>query len=66
MDKEIIGNRKHCTGSPKLRKQINSSKVVHTFLTKRTESNKLIKRIERKISKGTHLPIKVKDLQTGY
>ena len=33
-NKNIIGEQKHYRGNPELRKQINSSKEVHTFFAK--------------------------------
>ena len=39
---------KHYSGSPGLRQQINTSEVVHTFLPRYIDLNKVIKFTERK------------------
>ena len=40
--------------------------MVHTFLPKQTDLNKIIWLIGRKILKGTHLPMSIKEIHTGY
>ena len=45
---------KHFRDKPESKRQINASKVVHTFLPKQTDLNKVIKHIEREILKGSY------------
>ena len=39
---------------------------MYTLLPKQTEINKILRIIERKILKGTHLPIPLKVIWAGY
>ena len=48
---------KHSKDSPELRRWVNTSKVVCKFLPKQKDLNKILKLIERKMLKGTHLPM---------
>ena len=41
-------------------------RLVQKFLLKEADINKILKIIQRKILKGTHLPMTVKDIQAGY
>ena len=50
---------KHFKDNPKSKRQVNISKVIHKFLPKQTEFNEIIKLIERKILKGTQLPMTI-------
>ena len=45
---------------------INKEKVVHKYLPKQTDIDKMLEVIQRKVLKGTHLPIKIKEIQAGY
>ena len=36
------------------------------FLPKHTDTDKVLKIILRKVLKGTHLPVTVKEVQAGY
>ena len=45
---------------------INKGNFVHKYLPKQTDIDKILKMIHRKVLKGTHLPIKIKEIQTGY
>ena len=36
------------------------------FLTKQADIDKILKGIQRKVLKGTHLPVTVKEIQAGY
>ena len=56
----------HYRDSPELGKQINRSKVVHKFLPKQSNLNKIFRLTEKKISKGSHLPKKIKEVEVGY
>ena len=45
---------------------INTGKLVQRFLLKQADIDKILKIIQRKVLKGTHLPVTVNDLQAGY
>ena len=45
---------------------IDMGNLIHKFLPKQMDIDKILKIIQRKVLKGTHLPIEVKEIQTGY
>ena len=45
---------------------INMGNLIHTFLPKQMDINMILQIIQRKVLKGTHLPIEIKEIQTGY
>ena len=45
---------------------INKENIVHRFLPKQTDIHNILEVIQRKVLKGTHLPVEVKDIQVGY
>ena len=45
---------------------INKENFVHKYLPKQMDIDKILKMIQRKVLKGTHLPIKIKEIQAGY
>ena len=45
---------------------INTGRLVQKFLPKQADIDKILKVIQRKILKGTHLPVTVKEIQVGY
>ena len=45
---------------------INKENLVHRFLPKQTDIDKILEVIQRKVLKGTHLPVEVKEIQVGY
>ena len=40
--------------------------MVQKFLPKQANIDKILKIIQQKVLKGTHLSIKIKDIQAGY
>ena len=40
--------------------------LVHKFLSKQTDIDKILDVIQRKLLKGTHLPVEIKQIQVGY
>ena len=53
--------------SPKaLGELINKETLVHKFLPKQTDIDKILGVIQRKVLKGTHLPVEIKEIQVGY
>ena len=45
---------------------INKENLVHKFLPKQTDIDKIFSVIQRKVLKGTHLPVEIKEIQVGY
>ena len=45
---------------------INKENLVHKFLLKQTDIDKILGVIQRKVLKGTHLPVEIKEIQVGY
>ena len=45
---------------------INTGRLVQTFLPKEADIDKILKNIQRKLPKGMHLPVTVKEIQAGY
>ena len=51
---------------PELIDLINTEKIVQKYLPKQADIDKILKVIQRKVLKGTHLPITIKEIQAGY
>ena len=45
---------------------INKENFIHKFLPKQTDIDKTLDVIQRKVLKGTHLPVEVKEIHVGY
>ena len=45
---------------------IDTSKIVQKFLPKQANIDKILKIIQRKVLKGSHLSVTVKEIQVGY
>ena len=52
--------------SKELGDPINKGNFVHKYLPKQKDIDKILKIIQRKVLKGTHLPIEIKEIQPGY
>ena len=50
----------------KLENVINPDNLVHKFLPKQVDIDKILHIIQRKVLKNTHLPIEIKEIQAGY
>ena len=51
---------------PELKDLIDTTKLVQKYLPKQTDIDKILDIIKRKVLKGTHLPLTVKEIQVGY
>ena len=40
--------------------------MIHKYLPKQTDIDKMLEVILRKVLKGTHLPVEIKEIQAGY
>ena len=45
---------------------VNTGRLVQNFLLKQADIDKILKIIQWKICRGTHLPVTVKEIQVGY
>ena len=45
---------------------MNKGNVIHKFLPEQMDIDKILKVIQRKMLKGTHLPVEIKEIQAGY
>ena len=45
---------------------IDTGNLIHRFLPKQTDIDKILHIIQRKVLKGTHLLVEVKEIQAGY
>ena len=51
---------------PEFADLVNANNIVQKYLPKQTDIDKILKIIQRKVLKGTHLPMTVKEIQVGY
>ena len=45
---------------------IDTNNVVQRFLPKQTDIDKILEIIRKKVLKGMHLPLMIKEIQAGY
>ena len=45
---------------------IDTNNIVQRFLSKQTNIDKILEVIKRKVLKGTHIPLTIKEIQSGY
>ena len=45
---------------------IDTGNLIQKFLPKQTDIDKILHVIQRKVLKGTHLPVEIKEIQAGY
>ena len=45
---------------------INKRNLIHKFMPKQADIDKILKVIQRKVLRGTHLPVEIKEIQAGY
>ena len=60
LDKSFFQNPKE------LEDVIDMGNLIHRFLPKQTNIDKVLQIIQRKVLKGTHLPVEVKEIQVKY
>ena len=49
-----------------LKDLIDITKLIQKFLLKHTDIDKILDIIKRKVLKGKHLPLTIKEIQAGY
>ena len=47
---------------PELADLVDTNNIVQKYLPKQTDINKILKIIQRKVLKGTHLPVTIKEI----
>ena len=52
--------------SKELNNLINKNNLIQKFLPKQADIDRILKVIQRKVMKGTHLPAEIKKIQAGY
>ena len=45
---------------------INKGNLIHKYLPKQTDIDKMLEVFQRKVVKGTHMPVEIKEIQAGY
>ena len=60
LDKTFFQNPK------RLKDIIDTGNLIHKFLPKQTDIDKILHIIQRKVLKGTHLLVEIKEIQAGY
>ena len=51
---------------PELIDLVNTERIVQKYLPKQTDIDRILKVVQRKVLKGTHLPLTIKEIQAGY
>ena len=49
-----------------LKNLIDTNNIIQRFLPKQTDIDKILEVIRKKVLKGTHLPLTIKEIQAGY
>ena len=45
---------------------VDSTEIIHKYLPKHVDIDKILNITKRKVLKGTHLPLTIKEIQAGY
>ena len=45
---------------------INKGNFIHKYFLKQMDIDKILEVIQRKVLRGTHLPMEIKEIQAGY
>ena len=51
---------------PELKDLIDTTKLIQTYLPKQMDIDEILDIIKKKVLKGTHLPLTIKEIQAGY
>ena len=62
----VAPDQSHLEQLQELTRLINTSKVVQKYLLQQAYIDKILDIIKRKVLKGTHLPLTIKEIQVGY
>ena len=53
-------------GPQELEDLINTDRLIQKFLPKQADTVKILMIMQRKVLKGMHLPVTIKEIQAGY
>ena len=59
-------NKSQMVDPPELIDLVNTERIVQKYLPKQADIDKILKVIQRKVLKGTHLTLTIKEIQAGY
>ena len=59
-------DKSHIVDTPEVIDLVNTERIVQKYLPKQTDIDRILKVIQRKVLKGTHLPLTIKEMQAGY
>ena len=59
-------NKSHFQEPVELKDLIDTRNIIQWFLPKQTDVDKMLDIIKRKVLKGTHLPLTIKEIKAGY
>ena len=62
----VVPDQSYLEQPQELIKLVNTSKVVQQYLLQQADIDKILNLIKRKVLKGTHLPLTIKETQVGY
>ena len=51
---------------PELIDLVNTKRIAQKYLPKQTDIDRILKVIQSKALRGTHLPLTIKEIQAGY
>ena len=66
METCIIPDQTYFERPQELADLVNTTKLVQKYLPRQMDINKILDVIKRKVLKGTHLPLTIKEIQAGY
>ena len=61
----LRSNKSFFQEPPNLQGLVSTGKLVHKFLPKQADIDEILKIIQRKVIKGTHVPVTAKEIQPG-
>ena len=62
----ISPDQSHIEQPQELANLVNTSKLVQKYLPRQADIDKILDIIKRKVLKGTHLPLTIKEMHAGY
>ena len=62
----VVPDQSYLEQPQELMKLVNTLKVVQWYLPQQADIDKILNIIKRKVLKGTHLPLAIKEIQVGY
>ena len=66
METYVVPDQSYLEQPQELIKLVNISKVVQWYLPWQADIDKILNIIKRKVLKGKHLPLTIKEIQAGY